>query len=612
MIENGPLQQPDQQLNFNSRPARANYQQHPATGRRPGGIKRPLMIKGADPAAAGSNDVSPPPKRVKNKINRHAPVRRKDSDIICVDLEEEDNDPLESPPPPATNLVISSVSSANGLTYSRSGASYTSKYFQSPHLETVKLKEAPMSSAIRRIDVGDQSSGFRTLFDTSVDGLHPDLDPLTYPPVDSFFNDQPLSNVEVQQRQRLGEKLVKCINCHQTFTSNSNLRNHTLAVHRTELFSSFKKPGKSDEEFRAAVDKLFHDYKAGNDDFWQCLFCEKTYRYKNSAEAHMVQQHYDHVSSQLTAIQEASPLSALSLSQISHLNRSGMSIFPAKPGSSSNNADNLDANWLQEEILNEAISCGVNTASSSANNEYLDGKGSHDGDTKMADAAKIKKENSTSTNSSFTCEICNKSCSDLMALEGHKLLVHSKDPKIAASPSVTISCPHCPKRFSFHHSQRLHVLTLHRWEELSRHLPKGTTKEETEPAVTTILNTYVKLETGKYGCGFAPCPREFTQTEYTMLQNHILLSHFKELVIRLRNAVSGGNNAKLNETEVADIEENDSVDKVTQAPTPLQIKTEPEPLPVVSVKKEKLEEISLLNKGASPNPMMEIFADLPD
>ncbi|ODN04507.1 Zinc finger and BTB domain-containing protein 7C [Orchesella cincta] len=115
--------------------------------------------------------------------------------------------------------------------------------------------------------------------------------------------------LEQHKRQHTGQKPYHCIHCNGKFVSQATLKIHIVRDHRELLFSQFKDPNTSPQDFKAAVDQLFENYRRSDDRTrpYLCAHCDiQGYLHKRDLQAHMFQYHFDLLASKLQNFQRAS------------------------------------------------------------------------------------------------------------------------------------------------------------------------------------------------------------------------------------------------------------------------------------------------------------------
>ncbi|ODN04509.1 Chorion transcription factor Cf2 [Orchesella cincta] len=173
-----------------------------------------------------------------------------------------------------------------------------------------------------------------------------------------------------------------------------------------------------------------------------------------------------------------------------------------------------------------------------------------------------------SSSSSHTCAECGKSFSTAPGLWGH-MQVHTVNSNKTGTDLVRsdqgkkkirkcetcgkmvlnlsrhmkshltekeITCNHCGRGFTTYHNYRLHFVTMHTMEALSKYLPAGTTEENVQDVVSAILDTAkpVFSTDGRPGnaleCPY--CSRK-ADKRYN-LKPHVLHSHFDKVLMHFQ------------------------------------------------------------------------------
>lgn len=108
--------------------------------------------------------------------------------------------------------------------------------------------------------------------------------------------------------------MFQCLHCDHTFNDTGGLRVHIVRYHREQFFSMLRNPDVSEADFKIAVQLLFQDVRkitTNNSSSsttsavsFICTHCGKPFSAKIDTYMHMVQLHYDALSTKLQSIQK--------------------------------------------------------------------------------------------------------------------------------------------------------------------------------------------------------------------------------------------------------------------------------------------------------------------
>lgn len=334
----------------------------------------------------------------------------------------------------------------------------------------------------------------------------------------------------VHMRMHAGVKPIPCEHCNQQFRSTGNRRIHVLTYHRKELFAQFHYPAVPKVTFQNVIDTVFKNVQRTSDTDrpHRCTYCAKQCRHRIDVEAHMISLHFNEIGSKLMEMQRQGVGGDASYSSI-HAD-DPQQVLPTTSG---NTGERGSKNISCE-------TCGIKFRYASSLTKHVSNNGCTGN--KTGTQGQAQNTNTPPKNSTFIvkwkCGICSSTFGSQVDLKKHKSVKHGNNSKGGSSTEAVATvykCTYCVKKFRFYHSQRVHMLTLHRYQVFSKYVPEGTTANTLERAIQNILENCKTSDGSNHVCKF--CNRDFAGSVESILQNHILVNHFQEVVNRLKNAV---------------------------------------------------------------------------
>lgn len=367
--------------------------------------------------------------------------------------------------------------------------------------------------------------------------------------------------MRVHMRVHAGVKPIPCEHCNQQFRSVGNRRIHVLTYHRKELFAQFHYPAVPKATFLNVIDIIFKNVQRTNDTERpnKCPYCAKQCRHRIDIEAHMISVHFNEIGSKLMELQRQGVGGDASYSSIHAddpqqvLPISGSTGIPGKTS-----CENCGVKFRCASSLTKHIVNGCPSVTTGTPKKHGEGAGQN-----------ISPKNPTFV-VKWKCGICSLTFGSQADLKKHKSIKHGNNSKggTATEAVATVyKCTYCVKKFRFYHSQRVHMLTLHRYQVFSKYVPEGTSTDTLERAIQNILENCKISEGNNHVCKF--CKRDFAGSVESILKNHILVNHFQEIVNRLKNAVEDINQEVVtNAVEDVDQDQNMSVKEEVEVVLP--------------------------------------------
>lgn len=307
----------------------------------------------------------------------------------------------------------------------------------------------------------------------------------------------------------------ECLYCDEAFMDKSKLRFHIVRKHCEHFFATLKDPNLSSDEFKNIVYSLFQDVEKshvvsnGNlaSSAYNCPQCHTKQDSDGDVYAHMFRFHYTDITSKLLALQKEAVKSragttcsqTVSLAKNKETAKSVSFSFPCSCGMRYASKRTLEFHQTHNCKLNTQTTLQVQTSKNLASTNN-------------------PKPNLPSTSTS------NYSQAPVPSFRTYS--------RITTTSLNKFHCAYCGKGFPSQNDHRVHLLTIHQIEELSKYVTPGVTSDQIDTTLKSILHQFRKIPGNDNAGGCVLCSEVFF--EASQLQNHILLKHFDTIVCKLR------------------------------------------------------------------------------